>query len=116
MRLLLIAAQLVAALTLSATAAVASTTTTVGPWKPGTPTYATEDDVNNLLERVVDHAYCQGIPRFGHRGTFPDDEYVVFDCDWSHNGTFCSGMRYKAVKASPRGYFRVKQIRRGNCY
>ncbi len=96
-------------------ACIAVTSATAGVWRPGENYYIAEEDANALLERVVDHAYCNGIPRFGHRGDFPYDKYVVFDCAWSHNDTFCSNVHYKAIKGHARGYFKLVKIRNGFC-
>jgi len=91
-----------------------------GRWIPGTPYMISEEDATGFLEDVVDHAYCQGIPRFGMQGEFPYEEYVVFDCTISHTGKVhitCSGVRYRSVKGVKRGYFRLKgNIRDKDCF
>ena len=69
-----------------------------------------EDEAASFLERVVDHVYCRGIPRFGHRGEFPYEEFVYFDCSAERNGAYCSGIRIKGVKGTKRGYHRVKLV------
>ena len=88
----------------------------VARWVPGTNYLISETDANNALERGYDHAYCTGVPRFGHRGEFPYEEFVVFDCSISINRTYCSDQRYKAIKGSRPGYFRLKLMRRGDCF
>jgi hypothetical protein len=87
-----------------------------GSWIPGTSYMIEETDANSSLERGVDHAYCEGIPRFGHSGEVPYEVFTTFDCSWSYNGAYCSDGRYRAVKASPRGYFRLLKVRNANCY
>ncbi len=88
-------------------------------WKPGNPYYISEEDAYSLLEKTYDSAYCTGIPRFGHQGEFPYEEFIIFDCDVSmhgNNGFYCSDQRYKGIKGSRPGYFRLKLIRHGDCY
>jgi len=98
-----------------ATASTAHAAAT-GRWIPGTQYPVTEQDAEKLLEQTYDHAYCTGVPRFGHRYEFPDEQFIVFDCDTTLNGTFCTDRRYKAVKADRRGWFRLRLLRRGDCY
>jgi len=98
-----------------ALAAGLASTAQAGPWIPGTPTYAEEMDASDLLERTYDHAYCQGIPRFGHRGEFPYEEFVVFECSIDRDDLYCYDVRYKAVKGKTRGWFRLVKIRNGDC-
>jgi hypothetical protein len=86
------------------------------PWKPGTPFYVTEDDMGNFLEKVYDSAYCQGIPRFGHRGEFPYEKFLYFDCSTERDGVHCFDWRYRSLKASPRPYYKVRLVRQGRCY
>lgn len=107
MRLLLLAA--LAALMLASTA-------TASPWKPGTNLLVSEEDMGDLLEMAYDTAYCSGIPRFGHSGEFPYEEFIVFDCTVKINGTICSDRRYRAIKASKRFYYKAKLMRPGSCY
>jgi hypothetical protein len=38
------------------------------PSSPGNPIWRTEQQAEDYLEQVVDHAYCDGIPRFGRKG------------------------------------------------
>jgi len=86
-------------------------------WVPGSPTYVTEDDMNRLLQQTVDSAYCNGIPRFGHRGSFPDEEFVYFDCELNRNGTYCSQVRFRAIKGARYDYFKAKYVHTyGGCY
>ena len=80
-----------------------------------------EEDASDFLEDVVDQAWCTGIPRFGTQGEFPYEEFVVFDCTISHKGVkadlFCSDVRYRAVKGTKRGFFRLKgDIRTADCF
>lgn len=97
-------------------ALIASTTATAGAWVPGTNYLVQETDVNDLLEKTYDHAFCQGIARFGHRGEFPYEEFVVFDCTTTLDDRYCTGARYKSVKASRRGWFKVRLLRSGSCF
>lgn len=83
-----------------------------GPWTPGTNYLVSEEDAASYLENRFDRAYCDGIPRYGHRGEFPDEEFVVFECDVqrSDRDIDCSGVRLKAVKGHRRGYFRLTMM------
>jgi hypothetical protein len=94
---------------------VARAAAAVARWVPGNPYMVTEDDANSFLERNLDHVYCTGIPRFGHRGEFPYEEFVYFDCAVSHDGGYCSGWRVRAVKGKAPGFFRMVVVRRGRC-
>lgn len=94
----------------------AASTAQAGSWIPGTPTMVSEDEVQDLMERHADWAYCSGIPRFGHKGEFPYETFVVFDCDMKLNQVYCSDARVKAVKASKRGYFKVRFLRNADCF
>jgi hypothetical protein len=87
-----------------------------GGWLPGSPYFISEDDADSYLEQAFDHAYCTGIPRFGHQGEFPDDEFIMFDCDIEYNGETCDNERLQAVKGSAPGYFRMNEITEGDCY
>jgi len=79
-------------------------------WTPGQNYYVSENDMQNALETRFDSALCQGIPRFGHHALDGyNDEYIVFDCDTSLNGSYCQA-RIKAVKGSKPGYFKPKQV------
>lgn len=96
-------------------AAVARGAAHVNKWVPGNPYMVTEDDANSFLERKVDHVYCTGIARFGHRGEFPDEEFIYFDCDISHDGGYCSDWRFRAVKGKAPGFYRMVSVRKGSC-
>ncbi len=85
-------------------------------WKPGTPVLIDEDDIADLLWETHDYAYCQGVRRFGHRGSYPHESFVVFDCSVTANGETCTGRRYKALRATRRNYFRLQLLRPGSCY
>lgn len=85
-------------------------------WKPGAPAWATEANMNQLLERYYDHAYCDGIPRFGKSGQFPYEKYRVFDCDTRRNGVYCVNARWKAVNAKQWGSFTAKRTVLPRCY
>jgi hypothetical protein len=115
MKVLAILPVLVITLVLSVTANAQSTT-----WVPGTKYFIEETDASDLLERTYDWAYCSGIPRFGHRGEFPYETFRVFDCSFSLKTSradlYCSDQRYAAVKATRYGYYRLKLIRRGDCF
>jgi hypothetical protein len=90
-----------------------------GSWIPGTPTMVSEDEMDSLLEQTYDSAFCQGVSRFGKKGEFPDEVYVVFDCTIQRRGATsytCYDRRYKAIKKSPRGYFGSRVIYNGKCY
>lgn len=87
-----------------------------GTWVPGTNYYVSEDDANDFIDDVFDTAYCSGINRFGHRGEFPYEEFVVFDCSLSRDDYYCTGVRFKAVKGAHRGYYKMKVLRNGHCY
>ena len=89
---------------------------TSGRWVLGQNYLIEEYDATDLLERTYDSAYCSGIPRFGHRGEFPYEEYVVFDCSTTLDDTSCFNRRYKAIKGSRQGYFRLRLLRSGSCY
>jgi hypothetical protein len=88
---------------------------TSSSWQSGAAYQVQETDVNNLLEKTYDHAYCNGIPRFGHSGSFPDETFRVFDCDMTLNGKYCTG-RIRTVKAPRYGYFRGLWVGRTSCY
>jgi hypothetical protein len=81
-------------------------------WVPGTPYLVTENDATSFLENAFDHAYCEGVPRFGHRGEFPDEEFVVFDCSLklAVKKINCFDVRQKSVKGSRPGHFRLEPI------
>lgn len=87
-----------------------------GRWIPGTPYMIAESDASDLLERTYDYAYCSGIPRFGHQGEFPYEEFLYFDCTTKLDRNFCSDVRYRSVKASRRGYFQLRLVRKGDCF
>jgi hypothetical protein len=87
-----------------------------GRWVPGNPYYIEESDASDFLEKKFDWAYCSGIPRFGQKGEFPYQEFLVFDCSMKLNGDYCSDVRIKAVKGSRQGYFRLKVLRDGDCF
>jgi len=91
---------------------------TQGSWVPGTNYLVSEDDAVSFLEKRMDYAYCRGISRFGHRGEFPDEEFVVFDCTVEWEGTRCTDARMKAIKGTKRGYYRMIVQRRDlwRCY
>jgi hypothetical protein len=93
----------------------AAGTAQAGSWIPGTPTMVGEDEVQDLIEEHFDWAYCSGIPRFGHKGEFPYETFVVFDCDIKLDSSYCSDARIKAVKGTKRGYFKIRWIRDGDC-
>jgi hypothetical protein len=88
-----------------------------GRWIPGTPYMITKDDATSFLEKGFDHAYCAGVPRFGHRGSFPNEEFLVFDCDISRrsSGINCFDTRFRGVKGSRPGYFRLRLVHLGDC-
>lgn len=86
------------------------------PWKSGRPLYITEKDAYDLLEETYDHAFCTGVPRLGHRGSFPDEEFLFFDCTTRSDGVTCVDGRYRSLKTQPYGYFRLALVRRGSCY
>jgi len=85
-------------------------------WTPGTSYYISEEDASSFIERRFDWAYCSGIPRFGHQGEFPYEEFHVFDCDTKLNGSYCTDWRVRAVKGSRYGYFRLRNVRLGDCF
>jgi hypothetical protein len=85
-------------------------------WIPGTSYFVEESDASDLLEQTYDSAYCDGVARFGHRGEFPYEEFKVFDCSVHMRSYDCYDNRYKAVKSSRRGWFRLKLIAKGDCY
>ena len=88
-----------------------------GRWIPGTPYMISEEDANDFLDDVADFAYCQGISRFGKQGEFPYEEYTTFDCSLDFDDMYCSNVRYRAVKGSRRGYYRMKgNLTTKNCY
>ena len=72
-------------------------------WKPGTPVLIPEDVAGNILEKAVDHAYCVGVPRFGHSGEFPYERFRVFDCSIDTQGKICSNARFAATKGAQAG-------------
>jgi hypothetical protein len=85
-------------------------------WVPGSSYFVTEDEANSFLEGAWDHAYCTGVPRFGHRGSFPYEEFRSFDCDVYAYKVSCSNNRYRAVKGSRPGYYRLRRVRTGYCF
>jgi len=103
---------LLAALILGA--AMFASTAAAGPWHPGENYLVTEDDAGRFLEKAFDHAYCNGIPRFGARGSFPDQEFVMFDCSIDFRDQLCE-TRQKAIKGRLPGNFRMQLIRVKSC-
>jgi hypothetical protein len=106
-------------LALVACGLAAASTAEAGRWVPGTPYMVAEEDMQDLLEKSWDSAYCQGVPRFGKQGEFPYEEYVVFDCSVESRGRTqlsCYDVRYKAIKASRRGWFKARRLYDGDCY
>jgi hypothetical protein len=108
--------------------AVAASTTfvlaTVQPaqassWIPGSSYMVTVEEAEDLLDDTYDWAYCTGVPRFGYRGSLPDREFRVFDCDLMFKdrslGTANCDYRYRAVKGSRRGYYRLKPMITPRC-
>jgi hypothetical protein len=91
-------------------------TASVTPWKPGSPFFAKESEMNDLAETKYDHAYCNGVPRFGHHGEFPYEQFIVFDCTTTLDDTTCFGRRYKTVKHTLGGTFTARLIKSGHCY
>jgi hypothetical protein len=79
----------------------------------------TVEQAEDLLDDTYDWAYCTGVPRFGYRGSFPDREFRVFDCDLMFKdrslGTANCDYRYRAVKGSRRGYYRLKPMITPRC-
>jgi hypothetical protein len=96
-------------------ALVSATAAQAGSWIPGTPIMVEELDASDLLERSNDSAYCDGVARFGHVGEWPYDKYRVFDCSVSNRGAAYCDNRYKSVKGSRRGTFRLVLISR-DCF
>jgi len=86
-----------------------------GSWIPGTNYLVSEEDMTNTLQQKFDYAYCTGVPRFGHRGAFPDEEFVVFDCSIKRTDLKidCFDVRVKSVKGSNPGYFRPRLVSTG---
>jgi len=91
--------------------ATLATVSAAAIWKPGAPYYVAEEDASTWYERVYDHAYCDGIARFGKRGEFPYEEYLRFDCSATDSRYGFCDFRARSVKASRRGYFRMKLVR-----
>lgn len=85
-----------------------------GAWIPGSNYMVEEMDASDLLEKTYDSAYCDGIARFGKRGSFPYEEYLVFDCDIFHDDWSCEN-RYKSIKGTKRGWFKLRLLRE-DCY
>ena len=100
---------------IAVTGALASNAS-AGTWKAGTPWMVEESDMQDLLEQTYDWAYCTGIPRFGVKGEWPSEIFVMFDCDVKRDGIYCSGYRVKSIKAKQRGYFKLRFIRDADCY
>lgn len=96
--------------------AFAATATAVSHWKPGAPHYQTEAWMNDVLEQRYDHAFCDGIPRFGRRGQFPYEQYLVFDCDTKLNGQYCVNSRWKAINSTKQGFVLARRIVKPRCY
>lgn len=109
-------AALLAAVAIAVMLAPAAGAAPAGSWIPGSPYMVEETDASDLLEKGFDHAYCEGIPRFGHAGEFPYERFTTFDCSWSLNGKYCSDGRYRSVKDSQRGYFRLRIVRYADCF
>lgn len=112
MKKLIIVAALVAVALVPAVASQAE----AGRWVPGTSYYVAESDASDLLEQTYDSAYCDGIARFGKHGEFPYEEYRVFDCSVYMRSYSCIDNRYKAVKSTRPGWFRLRKIADGDCY
>ena len=92
-------------------------TATAAVWTPGTNYMISEKNADDWLEQAFDSAYCDGIPRFGHRGRFPYEEFVVFDCAIERDGYgYCPDARVKAVKGTRVGSYKLKMVRLGDCY
>jgi hypothetical protein len=85
-------------------------------WVRGSSYMITEEEASDFLEQAMDHAYCTGIPRLGHRGEFPYEEFRVFDCSVELNDEFCSDDRWRAVKGKRRGMYSMKLVRHGDCF
>lgn len=85
-------------------------------WVPGTAYYISEQDADDWLERTYDFAYCQGVARFGKRGRFPYEEFVMFECSVTRGEANCPRSRWRAVKGSRVNYFRMRLVRLGSCY
>jgi hypothetical protein len=95
---------------------VVATSANAATWRPGTNYFVQETDVNDLLEKHYDRAFCEGIPRFGHTGEFPYEKFVVFDCMLELNGHVCSDVRVRAVRSAKVNYFMLRPMRNGECY
>jgi hypothetical protein len=77
----------------------------------------TESRLVETLETKYDHAYCTGVPRFGHDGEFPYEKFVVFDCTTTLDDRTCFGQRYQTVKYG--GWFaptKAHMLKTGRCY
>ena len=85
-------------------------------WVRGSSYMITEEEANAFLEQAMDHAYCNGIPRLGHRGQFPYEEFRVFDCSLELNDEYCSDARWRAVKGKARGSYSMRLVREGDCF
>lgn len=103
-------------LVLAAVAAAVVTGTAQARWVPGQAYRVSEQDAEKALEQKFDHAFCTGVPRFGHDGEFPDEEFHVLDCSIELNGDYCPGARIAAVKGNQPGYFRLRLMKTGECY
>lgn len=93
-------------------ASVADAARSVMKWKPGNPVFVSEADANDFLQGAFDHVYCDGVSRFGERGEFPYEEYLMFDCAISHAGDYCTGWRYRSVKGKQPGSYRMVEVKR----
>ena len=85
-------------------------------WIPGSYHMVMESDASDFLELSYDSAFCDGIPRFGHRGEFPYEVYHVFDCSFDLDDKSCFDIRFAAIKGPRYATFRLKLIRMGHCY
>jgi hypothetical protein len=90
-------------------------TATAGAWRAGTNVFVREEDAIKDLEISYDHAFCTGIPRFGHTGAFPYERFVYFDCDTMKSGQYCTD-RVRAVRTATPGRFRLLWVGRPSCY
>ena len=84
-------------------------------WVPGSHYMVTTRDARDFLEGVWDTASCRAIPRFGRRG----NEFRVFDCSvtaWERDVSIVCKYRYRTIKGSRPGYFKLKRVLDDGCF
>jgi len=96
-------------------AGILAANASAGTSKPGAGYFVSETAATSFLEGTFPYARCTGIPRLGHRGAYPDDKFVYFDCDIHGSRYACVHVLEKAIKGSSFGSFRLVVVFDGDC-